>query len=103
MAHPSEVNAAFEECGWTINLPLAELDQKYFSEDLAQFERYGTIVDFGFYGDGADPGRGIFRIYIVENQDWDSFKAKMDFAEEGLAFNVLRVLARLPSFGRPSQ
>jgi hypothetical protein len=45
----------------------------YLTEDLLQIEfvSQNLIIDLGWYGD-LSTNQGIFKIYIIENMDWDN-------------------------------
>lgn len=89
----SLINRSFETNGWTIVKPLLEFDSTYLSEDLAQYEVNGFTVDFGFYGDGAYPFDGEFRVYCVKGEDWESPYAVFSSRDKELAMSVLKNFA----------
>ncbi|UWP88794.1 hypothetical protein [Aliiroseovarius crassostreae] len=66
-----EVNEAFTKNGWMIIKTLGALDSAYLSEDLAQFRKGSTTVDFGFYGDGTHSDQGEFIIFAIKYEDWE--------------------------------
>lgn len=95
MVGVDEINTCFEQNGWVSNKKLSEFDAKYLSEDLAQFEKNGFVVDFGFYGDGVEPVDGEFRIYLIEDGDWVNVKGTVQITSKTLALRVLENLATL--------
>ncbi len=95
MLDETEINLCFERCGWSSIKQLTEFDGEYLSEDLAQYEKNGIIIDFGFYGDGVEPVNGEFRIYVIENGDWGNVKGKFQTPYRVLALRVLQSLASI--------
>ena len=95
MLDETEINLCFERCGWSSIKQLTEFDGEYLSEDLAQYEKNGIIIDFGFYGDGVEPVNGEFRIYVIENGDWGNVKGKFQTPYRLLALRVLQSLASI--------
>lgn len=93
MSDGSLINSLFETNGWTIVKPLLKFDRAYLSEDLAQYEVNGVIVDFGFYGDGAYPFDGEFRVCCVKDEDWENPYAVFSSKDKDLALSVLKSFA----------
>ena len=94
MAHtPEEINDAFRVHGWTVVKALEVLDLNYLSEDLAQFQKGSLVVDFGFYGNGADIASGVFKILLIEGEDWECCLAAFECRKPDIAYQFLRSFA----------
>ncbi len=89
-----KINSLFQSNGWTSVKALREFDDNCLTEDLAQYEKNGVIIDFGFYGDETTPSEGEYRIYIIFGQNWENYFAKFCFKSRELAFDIFE---RLPS------
>ncbi len=78
------------------------MDDSCLTEDIAQYEKGETVVDFGFYGDESIPTNGEYIIFIIANQDWDNYLAKLMFKNKNMAIKTLEGLPSLLKLTSPS-
>ena len=90
-----ETNSSFLRQGWTIVKRIKALQEGCLSEDMACFNRGLITVDFGFYGDGTNPKKGSFGIYLIENDDWENHLEFIRVKDFHIAVSILKCLSEL--------
>ena len=71
------------------------VEETYFSEDMASYKKGRVTVDLGYYRDWESDDPGEFIIYIVVDNDWDDWVGRLVFFDKLTAFSVLKSLAHV--------
>lgn len=72
------------------------------TEDLLQieFDYSNLIIDLGWYGENSS-NKGEFKIYVIENQDWDNpIKTKNSKSQKAITKKLELILLEIRKTGK---
>jgi len=106
-----DINRVFRKNGWDHRfLVQNHYDERSddpldYTEDIGSFVKGNITVDLGFYTLNYPKNDSKFVIYVIEDDDWANWKARMEVGNIGsinsqkeAAFRIFKALASLDSF-----
>lgn len=87
-----QINSVFRVAGWEIVKPLAPLEQRSLTEELAKYAKRAVVVNFGYHGQND---AGDYRIFAIRDQDWERPLAALSLRDANMALDLLRQMPGL--------